>query len=99
MRTMLPMASEQKLNQKPKSKPNEIELCFCHHSIRLEKKTNRVATECQNRIKNERGMPIRRSRSWPNLGQKLAIVPTFFKDIDFIFVSTFIYIKIDRQTK
>ena len=48
--------------QKPKPKLKEIELSFYHHSIRLEK-TRNLKKESQNRMKNDRDIPIRRSRA------------------------------------
>ena len=48
--------------QKPKSKLKEIELSYCHHSIRLEK-TRNLKKERQNRMKNDRVTPIGRRRA------------------------------------
>ena len=55
-------ATEQKWSQKPKSTPKEIKLCKFHHSTCLEK-TGNFLKECQNRMKNDRVMPIRRSHA------------------------------------
>ena len=48
-------ASEQKLEQKPKSGLKEIKLSYCDHSICLQK-TNMLIKERQNWMKNDRVM-------------------------------------------
>ena len=52
-------------------------------SFNLSQKNKQFKKEYQNRIKNDRFMPIRRSHancvSWPILCRKLAILVTFFK--------------------
>ena len=45
-------ALEQKLGPKLKSKPTEIELCFCHHLICLEKTSNLIKITSKSDEKN-----------------------------------------------
>ena len=94
-------ASEQKWGQKTNIWNKEIELRIWFHSIRLNELVILVCSFVKIWWKMAKLWPWEARAPkwrWPILGHKMAILATFFWDMNFKFVLPIIYINFDIQT-